>query len=436
MNIPANNLAAEEAVLGACLLSTKAAEVVSGTLEPDHFYRASHGALYRTFQQMMAVGLPLDTITVNAYLEEHGVLEEVGGRARVFELAAIVPATANVLHYANIVRDAWVKRLVQRKAMTLLEGLGTMSGEKAVIALEEAALTIATRVDNKHDIFIDLKRALSEVEQRFDTPLAEGWGIPTPFSFLDPLQGGRLYVLASYSGDGKTVLGTQFGSTAAMVGRKVGVCSVEMSYEDLTNRWLQQRTGIPQGAFRTGRVPIDRIDTAREEMQVMSGWDVKIIDDEAMTSQAIRKYQRLGQFDLLIIDHLHRMRWKDRHDLEDNIRAITNVAREFNVPVLLLCQLARAGDHSKPFPVPSLRQLRETAMLEAEASSVWFVYRERDEHHLQTNLSKFIVAKNRYGRVGSESLWFDEVSTAFTEDDWHNPESTPQPEPSKDLVDF
>jgi replicative DNA helicase len=330
----------------------------------------------------------------------------------------LTPASANVAHYIKLVHDAWVKRLVHEAALRLYTNVETMSAEEAVAALEESALNIATTTENKHDVFIDLKRALKEVEDRFDHPLPEGWGIPAPFTFLEPLQGGRLYVLAAYSGDGKTVLGTQFASTAAMVGRKVGICSVEMSYSDLTNRWLQQRTGINQGAFRTGRVPIDRIDTARDEMQQMSGWDVKIIDDEAMTTQAIRKYQRLGKFDLLIIDHLHRMRWKDRHDLEDNIRAITNVAREFEVPVLLLCQLARAGDHAKPFPVPSLRQLRETAMLEAEASSVWFVYRERDDNHLQTNDSKFIVAKNRYGKVGSEPLWFDEVSTAFTEDDW------------------
>lgn len=433
MSVAPQQPLAEENVLGAMMISSKAADKAIDALQPEHFYRETHGRLFGVMRDMSLVGIPLDSITVSAYAEERGV--DVGGRHRVVELANLVPTTTNITSYAKLVHDAWMKRLVDRTLTDVLSRMETMTAEEAVTALEESALNVVTATENKHDIFIDLKRALQETEARFDNPLSEGWGIPTPFSFLQPLQGGRLYVLGSYPGDGKTTLATQFAATGAQVGRKVGILSLEMSYSDLTNRWLQQRTGISQGKFRTGRVDPSRIDTAKEEMKLMSGWDVTLVDDEAMTPQAVRKYQRLGKFDLLIIDHLHRMRWKDRHDLEDNIRAITNVAREFEVPVLLLCQLARAGDSAKPFPVPSLRQLRETAMLEAEASSVWFVYRERDEHHLQTNESKFIVAKNRYGRVGHESLYFDEMSTAFTEDTWRQPVEEPDSEP-QGLVKF
>lgn len=414
------------------LLSTKAAEVVSGTLEPDHFYRASHGTLYRVMQSMMSVGLPLDAITVNAYLEEQGVLEEVGGSVRVYELAALVLATANVLFYANLVRDAWIKRLVEKSALIILQGLETNTAEESVVALEQAALTISTRADSKHDVFVDLKRALMEIEQRFDAPLTEGWGVPVPFTFLKPMQGGRLYVLGGYQKDGKTILATQFASVAAEAGKKVGILSLEMSYSDLTNRWLQQRTGIHQDLFRTGRVAYDMLDSARSSMREMTDWDVKLVDDEAITPQAVRKYQRMGKFDLLIIDHLHRMRWKDRHDLEDSIKSITNVAREFDVPILLLCQLSRGGDNTKPFPIPTSRQIRETAMLEMDASAIWLIYRERDQQHIKTNDAKFITSLNRYGPEGIQDLYFDQVSTSFVEaPDWRNPPTT---EPVKEEV--
>lgn len=426
---------AEEQVLGAMLFSDNAATKAVDALTVDHFYLESHGKMFAVMRDMVTNGIPTDVTTVGAALAEKGLTEATGGRIRLHELVGLTPASANVAYHIKLVHDAWVKRLVHAAALRIYTNVEMMSADEAVAALEESALTIATVTEQKHDVFIDLKRALSEVEQRFNTPLAEGWGIPTPFSFLAPLQPGRLYVLGGYPKDGKTIIATQFAATAAQVGKKVGVLSLEMSYSDLTNRWLQQRTGISQEAFRTGRVPIDRIDTAREEMQTMSGWDVKIIDDEAITPQAVRKYQRIGKFDLLIIDHLHMMRWKDRHDLEDNIKLIARVSREFGVPVLLLCQLSRAGDHAKPFPVPSSRQMRETAMLEAVASSIWLIYRERDEYHVQTNDAKLIVAMDRYGPANTHSLYFNEVSTSFMEDDWR---LGPQPEPVKEgvLVDF
>jgi replicative DNA helicase len=81
-----------------------------------------------------------------------------------------------------------------------------------------------------------------------------------------------------------------------------------------------------------------------------------------------------------------------------------------------------------------MRQLRETAMLEAEASAVWFVYRERDENHVQMNKSQFIIAKNRYGRVGTETMYFDDASQSFKEMDWEPVES--EVEEVKDAFPF
>jgi replicative DNA helicase len=97
--------------------------------------------------------------------------------------------------------------------------------------------------------------------------------------------------------------------------------------------------------------------------------------------------------------------------------------------------LSRAGDYAKPFPVPSMRQLRETAMLEAMASAVWFVYRERDEQHVPTTRTQFIVAKNRYGKPGTESLWFNDATQAFEENHWEAVVVEEKVEPVG-LVDF
>ena len=102
---PPQNLEAEESVLGAMLLSPGAIGAVSEVLDASDFYRESHAKIYRAGLALYAKGEPVDAITLVDELEERGELEAVGGRVRMHELAALVPATANAAHYARIVRE-------------------------------------------------------------------------------------------------------------------------------------------------------------------------------------------------------------------------------------------------------------------------------------------------------------------------------------------
>ena len=102
---PPQNLEAEESVLGAMLLSPGAIGAVSEVLDASDFYRESHAKIYRAALALYAKGEPVDAITLVDELEERSELEDVGGRVRLHELAALVPATANAGHYARIVRE-------------------------------------------------------------------------------------------------------------------------------------------------------------------------------------------------------------------------------------------------------------------------------------------------------------------------------------------
>ena len=148
-------------------------------------------------------------------------------------------------------------------------------------------------------------------------------------------------------------------------------------------------------------------------------WDWELIDDEEVDPAAVRRHQRRGRYDLLIIDHLHRMPVKDkryeRQELEDGVRRITNIAREFDVPVLLLSQLSRSNNPKEPFPRPTMADLRGSAMIEAEAAVVWFVWRKRDKQNQQTSDAELITAKNRFGAVGAHRLGFIGSQVRFTE---------------------
>lgn len=415
---------AEEQVLGSMLMSTAAAERAASDLTPECFFHESHAKVFEVMCELAESGRPTDPVMVDALLKERGIAVETGGRVKLAELMALTPATANIGHYIKLVKDAWKRRLVLTEVVRIQNEIETMSADEAVGALELAALEIEQKAQEKHELVFDIRDLVEAKRYAMEHPASTPAGVPSAFTFLPPLVGGRLYVLSGYMGDGKTSAALQFAAEAARNDEKVGVASAEMSREDLFDRWACQLTGLDYWKVKNPHLLDPHQQRGlNEALARMESWKVQIIDDETLDPAKLRRYQRAGKYDLLIVDHLHRMRWKDRHDLENHIRSITNIAREFEVPVILLAQLSRAGDYAKPFPVPSMRQLRETAMLEAEASAVWFVYRERDDNHVQTNASKFIVAKNRYGRVGDHVLYFDDASQSFQESDWHTVET-------------
>src|SRR5579864_9418257 len=123
--VPPQNLEAEESVLGAMMLSPGAIGAVSEILDAGDFYRESHAKIYRAALALYAKGEPVDAITLVDELEERSELDAVGGRVRVHELAALVPATANAAHYARIVRE-----------MATLRGLIRAGGEIARLGWE------------------------------------------------------------------------------------------------------------------------------------------------------------------------------------------------------------------------------------------------------------------------------------------------------------
>src|SRR4051794_4231326 len=150
--VPPQNLEAEESVLGAMMLSPGAIAAVSEELDASDFYRASHGKIYRAALALYAKGEPVDAITLVDELEERSELEEVGGRVRVHELAALVPATANAAHYARIVKE-----------MATLRGLIRAGNEIARLGLERPGET-SDLVDQAEQVVFDLaqQRVTSE----------------------------------------------------------------------------------------------------------------------------------------------------------------------------------------------------------------------------------------------------------------------------------
>lgn len=266
-----------------------------------------------------------------------------------------------------------------------------------------------TRVISMYDALIDFE------EEVKNPPDLSNVGVPTPFSFLPRMMPGRVYVLAGYTKDGKTALAGQFIGEAAEASKRVLLYSIEMAWRDIRDRFIASR-GVPYGQVQA-RVIAEGLATTcyKRALTELALWDVSICDDPAVTPNDIRAYLMQNPADLVVIDHLHRFKFKERRDLEEIMRQIVNLSKEFDVPILLLAQLKRPFGTDKA-PRPTLSMLRESGMIEAEAAMVSFVFRPRTDEGLRSEEdAEYIVAANRFGPEMLKPLTFDPEHVRFKE---------------------
>jgi len=413
------NLEAEETVLGAMILDRRAAEAAVAAIDSRMFYRESHATLFEVVRAVLAAGKPVDPLSVADAAERSGRLDAVGGKTRIAELVANVITTSNVTHYAAMVEEAWRRRsIVEAVTAILSDAQNGKPSSELLSDMESAAMDLGRSFSSRVSHVVPLFKGATLLDERLRNPLDETDGVAVPWGFLEPMKRGCLYVLGGYQADGKTAQAAHFLRAACEGGARVGLFSLEMPWEQMVAR-IAANLGAPASRVLSGNVrPPERAATAAAIAR-LAMLDADVIDHPRITTADIRRYQRVNRYDFVIVDHLHRFVIRDpryeRQELEAIIRDLTDLAREAEIPVLLLSQLSRTGDSKKPFPRPTMASLRGTAMLEAEATSVWFVWRERDEEGLATEVAHFICAKNRYGPVGSWKLYFSQRRVSFSE---------------------
>src|SRR5256712_2843227 len=262
---PPQNLEAEESVLGAMLLSPGAIGAVSEVLDASDFYRASHARIYRAALALYAKGEPVDAITLVDELEERGELEDVGGRVRLHELAALVPATANAAHYARIVREmATLRGLItagQHIAHLGWERPGETQelvdrAEQIVFELSQSRIT--TEFSHIEDL---LKESFERITALYEAG-ADVTGAPTGFRDLDRLtsgfQPGNLIIVAARPSMGKSALGLCVAANLALrYETPVALFTLEMSKSEVTQRLLCSEAKVESQRLRTGKLAQD-----------------------------------------------------------------------------------------------------------------------------------------------------------------------------------
>jgi len=423
--VPPQSLDAEESVLGAMMLAPGAIAAVSEVLEDGDFYRESHAKVYRAALALYAKGEPVDAITVVDELEERGELETVGGRARIHELASLVPATANAGHYARIVREAATLRGLIRAGGEIARLGWEGVGEPVELVDRAEQILFALSQQRVHGDFTHIEQLLKESFERITQLFESGadvTGLPSGFRDLDKLtsgfQHGNLIIVAARPSMGKSAFGLCVAANLAIRHRTpVAVFTLEMSTAEVTQRLMCSEAKVESQRLRTGRLAPDDWPRLTAACDKLAKAPIYVDDTGSVTMMEIRsKARRLKSkhpdLGLIMIDYLQLM--TSGTSAENRVQEVSQIsrnlkllARDLELPILAMSQLSRAVEqrHDKR---PILSDLRESGSIEQDADLVAFLYRDDyyDDASDQQGIAEVILAKHRNGPTDRAKLSF------------------------------
>lgn len=429
--IPPQNVEAEQAVLGAMLLSHDAVIVAMEKLQSQDFYRDVHRIIFEAMEHLHRENKEIDVITLPDELKRMKKLDDVGGLEYVLNLPNLVGSAANIEYYANIVAE---KALARNLISTCTElTTEAYDGQKETeTLLDDAERRILQLSDTKNRGDFASVGAVVEVTLDKITKLYENkaslTGLPTGFRDLDRMTSGLqpsdLILVAARPSMGKTAFTLNIAQNVGVRQHKtVAFFSLEMSQEQLVQRLLCQIAHIDSQKLRTGQLNSDeewtRLTDACDKLYESPIYidDTPGISVAEMRSKARRLKSEHG-LDLIIVDYLQLMQGRNAESRQQEIseisRSLKALARELKVPLIALSQLSRSVE-SRQDKRPMLSDLRESGALEQDADIVSFLYREDyyDKETENQHITEVILAKHRNGPVGSVKLYFKNEFTLF-----------------------
>lgn len=431
--VPPQDLDAERALLGAIMLKPNAMYDIADMVNPESFYAAKHGDIFEAMLALFNKGEPIDLVTLSGKLESQKKLEPIGGRGYLSELANAAPAATNALHYAQVIKAKHIHRDLIQAAEHIGE-LGYREDAEVDKLLDEAQSTIF-QIANTSTLqkFVSIGDELKEAWKRLEA-LQENTdelrGIHTGFRDLDNLLAGfqksDLIILAARPSMGKTSLALDIArQTAIKHDNAVGIFSLEMSSQQLTDRMLAAEAKVNSWRLRTGKLSSDQeYEQLRNGMDRLSSAPIYIDDKAERTVLQMRSIARRLKAEkglsLVIVDYLQLIVPGVTRQSESMVQQVTEIsrslkgmARELDVPVLALSQLSRAVEQRRDHP--RLSDLRDSGSIEQDADVVMFIHREDKmrEDSDRPNMADIMVEKHRNGPVGRVELFFDDEKASF-----------------------
>jgi len=429
--IPPNDIEAEEAILSSMLFDREAISTAYESLKAEDFYRPDNKGIYETMVELFLQGIPVDIITLSDRLTEKNILDNVGGRARIAEIASAYYTSANIKHYTKIVSDKAILRKLIKSSSNISSACYDTRDDVDYI-LEQAEKEIFNIVQNRSSSdFSPLNEVLiKSIDKLDELARSQGkvTGIPTGFTDFDNrtagLQPSDLILLGARPSMGKSALLLNIAHHVSIKQQIVtAYFTLEMSKEQCVNRMLCAEANIDSQKLRTGELNDDDWFRIAEAMAPLSQGALYIDDTPGISVAELRaKCRRLKMekgLGLIIIDYLQLMTVSRRsesrqQEISEISRSLKGIAKELECPVFTAAQLSRAVE-SRTDHRPMLSDLRESGAIEQDADVVAFLFRE--EYYKpdteKKNLAEVIIAKQRNGPTGTVELTWLSQYTKF-----------------------
>ena len=434
------SLEAEQAVLGCVLTEPDCITQVLILLKSDHFYLPQHRAIFNIMQEIDALGGKVDPLVVLEKLKTANVYDDAGGKNYLYQLAQSVPSTQNVESYCRIVKEKYYIRTLINVSKQIIEDASGAENE-ADLLLDSAEQKIYDIRQGKvthgptliRDIIVN--EVYDKLQKLSSADSDQYKGYTTGFTDLDRsitgLNKSDLVIIGARPAMGKTSLALNMARNTAMMGKKkVVFFSLEMTKEQLAQRVLATEARVESTKMRTGNITPDEWARLATATSLLSNCELYFDDTSNMTVPEMKsRIRRLRDVDAVFVDYLQLMKSGQRvenrvQEVSEITRNLKLMAKDLNVPVVVLAQLSRTTEGRGRSHKPQLSDLRESGSIEQDADIVIMVYRKEyytddgddvpEEDKPAINEAEFIIAKNRHGPTNTVKVAWNSDYTLFS----------------------
>jgi replicative DNA helicase len=430
VKMPPHSIEAEQSVLGGLMLDNEAWDRVSEKVVEHDFYLRSHRLIFNAMARLAEGNQPIDLITVSEALEANQQLDDIGGFAYLGEIAKNTPSAANILAYADIVRERAVVRDMIGVAHDIADAGYDTQGRTAAELLDFAETKVfkiaeqrAKANEGPEPINSILAKTIDKIDALYRSPQNGITGVSTGYVDLDKMTNGLqpsdLIIVAARPSMGKTTFAMNLCEHAAITSDKpVLIFSLEMPSDQIMMRMLASLGRINQTKVRTGQLEDEDWARLSSAIELLNSKGKMYIDDASgltpteVRSRARRIAREHGGLSMIMVDYLQLMTvpgMSENRTLEiaEISRSLKALAKELKVPVVALSQLNRSLEQrADKRPVNS--DLRESGSIEQDADLIMFIYRDEVYHEdtADKGTAEIIIGKQRNGPIGRVRLTF------------------------------
>ena len=415
---------AEQAVIGSMLMSRDAVQTASEILSGEDFYQGQYGMIFDAMVELFEEGSEVDLVTLQNRLRAKNVPPEISDMEYVRDLLDAVPTSANIRHYANIVSE----KSILRRLIRLTDEVGNtcyLGNEPVESILDESEKKLFALFQQRNTtdyvpIHSVVMQALAVIDKASKTK-GHVTGLATGFTDLDyktaGFQNADLILVAARPSMGKTAFVLNIAEYMALrQDRSVAIFSLEMSKQQLMNRLFAMGSQIDASKIRNGNLKEQEWNQLIDAAGLIGNSKLIIDDTPGISVRELRskcrKYKLEHGLDIIMIDYLQLMTGSGRssenrqQEVSEITRSLKALARELEVPVVVLSQLSRAVEKRAGEQRPILSDLRESGAIEQDADVVMFLYRDDyyNKDSKEPGVCEVILAKQRNGPIGTVEM--------------------------------